>query len=150
MKDAIRHLDQRFKTLRPLLAAPRPPKGWVRAIRDAIGMTAVQLAARMGVDQPRITELEKAELSGSITLRSLERAAEALGCRVVYALVPEKPLAEVMKKQAERLAEKKLKSVSQNMSLEDQSVHDRHAQKDMREILKNALLGKPSRLWDEK
>ena len=43
MNDAIRHLDQRFRTLRPLAATQRPPKGWVRAIRDALGMTTAQL-----------------------------------------------------------------------------------------------------------
>ncbi|MDD3371684.1 MAG: mobile mystery protein A, partial [Alphaproteobacteria bacterium] len=108
MKDAIRHLDQRFKALRPLLAVPRPPKGWVRAVRDALGMTTKQLAQRMGVAQPRITELEKAEMSGGITLTSLERAAEALGCRVVYAFVPERTLAERVEEQAERIADRQL------------------------------------------
>ena len=150
MKDAIRHLDQRFKALRPLIAASRPPKGWVRAIRDALGMTATQLAARIGVDQPRITELEKAEVSGNITLHSLERAAEALGCRVVYALVPERSLSEAMKKRAETMTEKQLASVGQTMSLENQSVRNIVAQKEMRRKLIKDYLDNPSRLWDEK
>ncbi|MDD3288470.1 MAG: mobile mystery protein A [Alphaproteobacteria bacterium] len=150
MKDAIRHLDQRFKALRPLLATPRPPKGWVRAVRDALGMTTKQLADRIGVAQPRITELEKAELSGSITMNSLERAAEALGCRVVYALVPEHPLSETVTEQAEYLAIKQLAKVQQTMSLENQSVRGIEVQKEMRQKLVRDLLQKPARLWDEK
>lgn len=150
MKDAIRHLDQRFKALRPLLEAQRPPKGWVRAVRDALGMTTKQLAQRMGVAQPRITELEKAEMSGGITLTSLERAAEALGCRVVYAFVPECTLAERVKEQAERIADRQLAHVGQNMNLENQGVKDTKVRQEMRQHLIEELLRKPARLWDEK
>ena len=133
MRDSIRHLDRRFKALKPLLAAGRPPKGWLRAVRDALGMTSGQLAKRLGVAQPRVLEIEKAELSGAVTLHSLERAAEALGCRVVYALVPEQPLAEVVQKQADRVAARQLARVEQTMNLEDQSVRDNTvARKEMR------------------
>jgi len=149
MKDAIRHLDERFKALRPLIASSRPPKGWVRAIRDALGMTGAQFAKRLGVAQPRVLELEHGELSGSLTLKSLERAAEALGCRVVYALVPEKTLAEMVERRAGRVADKHLAQVEQTMSLEDQSVKDNGARKDMRSRLIAELLQKPARLWDD-
>jgi predicted DNA-binding mobile mystery protein A len=83
MKDAIRHLDQRLKKMRALAAISRPPKGWARAIRDALGMTTAQLGKRLGVSQPRIVEIEQTEVSGTITLNSLQRTAEALGCRFV-------------------------------------------------------------------
>jgi predicted DNA-binding mobile mystery protein A len=149
MNEAILHLDKRFKALRPLLATARPPKGWVRAIREALGMTTPQMARRLGVAQPRIIELEQAEVSGSITLHSLERAAEALGCRVVYALVPEQPLADRVKRQANRVAEKQLATINQTMSLENQTVLDPRAQKEMLNRLIEELLRKPARLWDE-
>src|SRR5271156_7078401 len=107
MKDAIRHLDKRFATLRPLVKSPRPPKGWLRAVRDALGMTTAQFARRLGVSQPRIVELEQSEASGGVTLNTLQRAAEALGCRLVYALVPEQPLAETVRERAELVAEQR-------------------------------------------
>src|SRR4051794_11942298 len=105
MKDAIRHLDQQFATLRPLAKIARPPKGWLRAVRDALGMTTAQLARRMDVSQPRIVELEQSEISGSVTLKPLQRAAEALGCRFVYALVPERPLADIVRERADTVAQ---------------------------------------------
>src|SRR5438270_620183 len=111
MKDAIRHLDKRFAALRPLAKDPRPPKGWLRAIRDALGMTTAQLARRLGVSQPRIVELEQSEVSGRVTLHTLQRAAEALGCRLVYVLVPERPLADVVRERAELLAERGVTAV---------------------------------------
>src|ERR1700674_5374238 len=117
MKDAIRHLDARFAALRPLAKSARPPRGWLRAIRDALGMTTAQFARRLGVSQPRIIELEKSEVSGSVTLHTLQRAAEALGCRLVYTLVPERPLAEIVREQAELVSERHLANVDQTMRL---------------------------------
>lgn len=150
MKDAIRHLDKRLSALRPLVKSARPPKGWLRAVRDALGMTTAQLARRIGVTQPRIIELEKAEVGGTVTLNSLQRAAEALGCRVVYALVPIRPLAQVVLDRAEQLADKQLASVHHTMSLEDQAVRDKQANKELRRRFLEDLLRKPARLWDEK
>jgi predicted DNA-binding mobile mystery protein A len=150
MNDAIRHLDKRFTVLRRLAQSPRPTKGWLRAVRDALGMTQAQFARRLGVSQPRIIELEQSEVGGNVTLNTLQRAAEALGCRLVYALVPERPLAETVTKRAELIAERQLKAVEQTMRLEDQSVKDTTATKDLRRQFMDELLRRPARLWDEK
>lgn len=108
--------------MKPLKSAKRPPKGWLRAIRDALGMTTAQFARRLGVSQPRIVKLEQAEIDGSVTLRSLERAAEALGCRVVYALVPHHSLAETIDERERTVARRRLESVAHTMALENQTV----------------------------
>jgi predicted DNA-binding mobile mystery protein A len=150
MKDAIRHLDRRFAVLRELGNTQRPSKGWLRAIRDALGMTTAQLARRMNVSQPRIVALEKSEANGSITLQTLQRAAEALGCRVVYALIPENPLAEVVRERAEIIAARQSSAVEHTMRLEDQAVHDKNAARALREQMVEELLRRPARLWDEK
>jgi predicted DNA-binding mobile mystery protein A len=149
MTDAIRHLDKRFAALKTVANSPRPPKGWLRAIRDALGMTTAQLARRLGVSQPRIVELEQSEVSGSVTLHTLQRAAEALGCRLVYVLVPERPLAEVVRERAEFLAERQSTAVQHSMRLEDQAVPDRRASKELRRQAIDDLLRRPARLWDE-
>src|SRR5271156_439413 len=115
MKDAIRHLDKRFTVLRRLTQSPRPPKGWLRAIRGALGMTTAQFARRLGVSQPRIIELEQSEADGGVTLHTLERAAEALGCRLVYTLVPKRPLADVVRDRVQRIAQQKLAYVEHTM-----------------------------------
>ncbi len=149
MNDAIRHLDKRFAALRPLTKSARPPKGWLRAIRDALGMTTAQYARRLGVSQPRIIELERSEVSGGVTLHTLQRAAEALGCRLVYALIPEKPLAETVREQAEFVAARQLANVEHTMRLEDQAVQDKAASKEQHRRLIEELLRRPARLWDE-
>jgi predicted DNA-binding mobile mystery protein A len=150
MNDAIRHLDKRFVALRPLARAQRPPKGWLRAIRDALGMTTAQLGKRLGVSQPRIVELEQSEVSGSVTLNTLQRAAEALGCRLVYALVPDRPLMDTVRERAELVATRQANAVAQSMRLEDQEVTDREVAKELRRQQAERLLRRPARLWDEK
>lgn len=150
MNRASQQLDQRFLELQDLSHATRPSRGWIRAIREALGMTTAQLARRLGVQQPRIVELEKAEATGNITVQSLQRAAEAMGCRFVYALVPIKPITQTIAERANQLAEQKLASVEQTMRLEGQEVHDKAARKEARLRLANELLRRPARLWDER
>lgn len=149
MKDAIRHLDKRFANLRPFVSLQRPPKGWLRAIRDALGMTTAQYGKRLGVSQPRVVELEKSEQSGSVTLNTLQRAAEALGCRLVYVLVPEQPLEQTVMNRATLVAERQSQAIEQTMRLEDQAVKDKRAARALREQAIEDLLKRPARLWDE-
>jgi predicted DNA-binding mobile mystery protein A len=150
MNQAANHLDQRFQTLAPLTKnAPRPSHGWIRAIRDALGLTTAQLARRMGVSQPRVIAIEKAEQSRTITLKTLERAAEALDCRVVYVFVPVRPLEETLQNRASAIADKRLSAVNQTMRLENQSVSQSEFQQDLRNKLVRELLEHPARLWDD-
>jgi predicted DNA-binding mobile mystery protein A len=151
MVTASEQLDKRFAKLKPLAqAVVRPSRGWIRAIREALGMTTGQLAKRLGVQQPRIIELEKGEVTGNITVRSLERAAEAMGCRLVYALVPIKPLTQTIEQRASQVAESQLASVEQTMRLEAQGVNDKGSRKKAHQRLARELLHRPARLWDER
>jgi predicted DNA-binding mobile mystery protein A len=149
MSRAAEQIDRKLKALRPLAQTVRPARGWVRAIRDALGMTTKQLGKRMGVSQPRIVMLEKAEATGNITLESLERAAEAMGCRVVYAFVPRVRLTAMLQEQAHKTAERHLESVEQTMRLEGQGVSNPKLRAGMRKKLVEDLMQRPARLWNE-
>lgn len=149
MVTSYEQLDRRFAELLPFAdRAVRPSRGWIRAVREALGMTTAQLAQRIGVKQPRVIELEKGEAHGAITLQSLERAAEALGCRVVYAFVPTQPLTETVRARATLLAEQQLAAVEQTMRLEDQGVTGKARREEARAQLVTELLRRPARLWD--
>ena len=87
---ARRQLDKRLNLLRNKESFARPPRGWIKAIRESLGMTTRQFAKRIGIVQSRAVDIEKAEVKGSITLDSMERAARALDCELVYALGPRK------------------------------------------------------------
>lgn len=140
-------LERRLARLRPVDELVRPPRGWVRAIRDAIGMTAAQLASRMKVTQPTIADLEKAESESRVTLASLERAAAAMGCTLVYALVPRRPLEDVVQERARQVAGEILGRVDHTMRLEAQGV-DADDMDDARARLADKLVREKIRsLW---
>ncbi len=146
---ARRQLDKRLNILSKPDVLARPPRGWVKAIRDALGMTAEQLGARIGVSQVRALALEKAEASGRITLASLGRAAQALDCRLVYALVPRRPLDELVEERAVKLASKTLQATRHSMALESQPV-DAADEAAQLKRLKQQLIGQAgSALWDD-
>ena len=129
---ARRRLDARFLRLRPLADEPRPHKGWIRAIRDALGMSGTELAARIGVSQQRVPQMERSEMQDTITLETLRRVADALDCDLVYVLQPRMSLDEAVKKQARKKAAQHLGPVAHHGRLEDQelAVKDEAAQLD--------------------
>jgi len=143
---ARKHLERRLGVLRAI-DATRPAKGWVRAMRDALGMTAAQLAARLGVVQSRITALEQAEANDAITLKSLRQAAEALDCTLVYALVPKKPIEDLLRDRAAEVADEQLARTHHSMRLEDQALDPRDLNA-ARTALVNDLVHDPRRLWE--
>jgi predicted DNA-binding mobile mystery protein A len=84
-------LDRDFRRLQAGWGCfPRrpPPEGWVRHLRDALGMNTRQLAARLGTSRQAVLGLESRERRGAITLDTLGRAADALGCELRYVLIP--------------------------------------------------------------
>lgn len=115
-------LDTRLSPYRGLAAEPRPHLGWIRAIRDALGMSGTELARRMGVSQQTIPDLEHSEQRDTIKLETLRRAAAALGCDVVYLLVPRGSIEDAVRAQARRQASRHLGRVAHHSRLEDQTV----------------------------
>ena len=143
-KLARRKLDEKFNQVN-VLTLEKPTKGWVKAIRDALGMTTTQLANRLWVKHPRILAIEKDE--SSLSLNSLEKVADALDCKVVYALVPKTSLEKMAYNQARKKAMKILSKVTHNMALENQApVYDKIELEDM---IQELLNGSQARLWDE-
>jgi predicted DNA-binding mobile mystery protein A len=139
-------LDTQLKPLRDMEPLIRPGRGWIKAIREALGMTTGQYAKRLGVSQPRVAALEKAEADGVVTLKSLRQAAEALDCDFVYALVPRKPLEQVVKDRARDVAERQLARTDQTMRLENQAVSKSRMVR-ARDELAAELLRSDRRLW---
>ena len=123
---AQRALDRKLTAWRelPTSSTARPTGGWIRAIRDGLGMSAAELAERLEVSQASVTKLEASERAGRARLDTLERAANALNCDLVYAVVPRHPLHDLVRSQAERILTRELATVENSMRLEDQGVSD--------------------------
>ncbi len=114
-------IDGHFEEWQQLRGLARPPHGWVRAIRGALGMSAAALAGRLGTTAGAVTRLEQSEAADRIRLETLRRAADALGCDLVYLLVPRRPLTTVVRDRARELARWQVAATEQTMRLEDQA-----------------------------
>lgn len=147
--EAFRQLDKRFQSITASTIFERPVKGWIKAIREALGMTLEQLGNRMKVSRQQVGSLEQDELKGSVTLATMERIAHALGCRFVYALIPETSLQEKVHAQARQNALALLTQTSHSMNLEAQGVLPEEQEEQLQRLIDDFLTGKPSRLWED-
>lgn len=143
---ARRQLDSRLQALRDQARLwQRPGDGWIATLRRALGMTQAHLANRMSVSRQAISQLEQRESDGSVTLKALEQAAEALGGRLVYAIVPDRPLEDTLEERALDVASRMTGSVRHTMRLEDQEPTS-DIERRTRDIARE-LLASPTRLW---
>ncbi len=147
---ARKQLDRRLDFLRNADVLTRPPRGWIKAIREALGMTTDQLARRLGVSQPRAVEIEKAEKTNAITLNTLERAARAMDCRLVYSFVPKKPLEQLVEDRARIIARERLTITGHTMALEAQSVSAEDEEEQFEQMVRRIAKKAGSDLWKEK
>lgn len=130
----------------PANAVPRT--GWVRAIREALGMSQSQLAARAGISRATVQQLERAESRRRITLASLDRLAQALGCQVAVALVPKGgSLEDLRRRQAQAQAERLLGPADADSEAlgGTRSLDGRERQR--QRLVAKLLRGSPRRLW---
>jgi len=142
-------LETTLDRLSSVRDAQRPARGWLRAIREALGMSGKQFARRLGVSAPWVTTLEKKELVGSVTIKTMRQAAEALDCVFVYAVVPRDSLAEIVRRRAEILAKKRLAMVSHSMLLEAQQLSESEQQKALTQEVNELILEMPKELWED-
>ncbi|WPO42198.1 mobile mystery protein A [Tardiphaga sp. 42S5] len=146
-KRARERLDERLAPLKPAERFRAPPKGWVRAIRDALGMSGVQFARRLRVQPPSVAALEASEESGAIQLNTLRRAAEALDCTVVYAFVPNDSLEGAVSARARKLALRDLGRAAHTMKLEAQGTPDSSTDERLEAYIRDKLRERD--LWNE-
>lgn len=138
-------LEERFAQFGNAGRYQPPARGWVRAIRQSLGMTTAQLAKRMGVRQPSIVGLERSEEKGSIELATLRRAAEALDCTLVYALIPNKPLGATIRERAHAFLRRRQRPIQHTMLLEDQLVKESVTDAQIDDVLRDT---NPRLFWN--
>lgn len=139
------HLDKRFEEMGPIVRYDAPIRGWIRAVREALGMTTMQLANRLGVKQPSVAAMEKSEAKGTIELATLRRVAEALDCTLVYALVPNKTLEASVRDRARAFERLRRHPIEHSMRLENQSVKGKNVEARLDEVVRET---NPRIFWD--
>ena len=119
----LKQLDRALEPFRAAREVPRPSKGWIRNIRQALGISSGELARRLGTSRQLPLQLEKGEAEDRITLSCLRAAASALDCDLVYALVPRAgSMQELIEDRARAEAKNRVLGVEHSMALEDQAV----------------------------
>lgn len=148
-KLAREQLDETLKRFEALRSIIPPRRGWVRAVRDAIGMTGEQLARRLGVNKQRVSRIEQDERLGNVTMKTLRGVAEAMDCALVYCLVPRRSLEHTVRKRAESLARRRMAQSNQTMRLEQQELSATEKEKAIEDMVLDIIEAMPKSLWDE-
>jgi predicted DNA-binding mobile mystery protein A len=138
-------LDERFQKLGTAKRFVPPVRGWIKAIRESLGMSTAQLAVRLKIKQPSLVNLEQSEAKGTIELATLRRVAEALDCTLVYALLPNKPLEATVRDRARAFARKRRAHIEHSMLLEDQTVKGKESKARLDDIMRET---NPRLFWD--
>src|SRR5258708_37240668 len=145
---AATQIDRKLKPPRPVAGSLRSSGagGWIRALRQGLGIYAAALGSRMRLAQQSLNQLEKNERAGAITLASLRRAAEAFDAELFYAIIPRKPLRQTIAERAKEVARKRVAPVADSMQLEAQGLGDNELQERITELALE-LERSPRELW---
>ncbi len=149
-KKVIREqLDKKMEVFRNFAGLAMPQQGWIKTIREALGLSASQLGKKVGIDQSRISRLENAEKTGELKLSSLQKIANGLNMKFVYGFVPEETFEAMVRDQAKRIALKRLETLDNTMRLEKQALSDEDKKKALDDMIEKILIDSPKDFWDE-
>jgi predicted DNA-binding mobile mystery protein A len=145
----IQHLDRKMRSFAMLTKIAMPPTGWIRAIRQALGMSSQQLGKKLSVTRQGVLDMEKREKDGLVTIRALREVAKSLDMQLVYGFVPnDGSLENLIDRKAKELAKEIVMRTSQTMKLEDQENSKKRIEKAIQErfiAIRNEM---PKTLWD--
>ncbi|MGI9534451.1 MAG: mobile mystery protein A [Thermodesulfobacteriota bacterium] len=141
-------VDKSLSRLNSLRNIKTPPFGWIRSIREALGMSGRQLAERLGVSKQSVSRLEQDENVGSITIKTLRNVAESLDCVFVYGFVPKTSLENTIRERADKISRERMDRVDQTMALEKQKIRDENLESLILEDVERIMDEMPRNLWD--
>ena len=134
---------------RSLRDVERPREGWLRTVRKALQMSGTQLARRLGVTRSLISQSEKAELSGRITIKKMQEMAEAMDCRFVYVVMPNSSISDLIATQARRKATATVLKTSEHMAFEGQGLAPNQIDFEVNRLARAMAESPPRDLWDD-
>lgn len=142
----LRQLDQRLgQEPRSLL----PPRGWIASIREALGMSSTQLAKKLGITKQGLQNIEASERKGTISVSTLRRVAQVLGCEVKITLLPQQSLEAMIRQRAYEKARKILERTALHMNLEDQGTSSAFQEDQLRETAEELIRNRDRSLWED-
>jgi len=146
---SIQYQDIIDRTADQMHGVTMPPEGWLRSARKALKMSGAQLARRLGVSRAQVSKTEKSELSGSVTIKTMQLMAEAMGYRFVYTIVPEKSVEEIIKARAKKKASAIVDRTDKHMALEGQTLSNQQVQFEISRMQQDMVNTMPFDFWDD-
>ena len=140
-------LDSKLTKLREFSIQGLTSIGWIKAIREALGMTSKDLASRVGVNQSRVIHMEQAEADGNIKISTMKKIADALEMDFVYAIVPRTSLNDMVREQARLLALKKMERLDHTMRLEMQELSSEEKERALKDMIDKILIDGLKDFW---
>jgi predicted DNA-binding mobile mystery protein A len=145
----LQQLDHKIKGYGILKGRVMPPTGWLKAIRTSLGMSLEQLGNKLGIAKQNVQALEKRELEGTVTLKTLREAAEALEMELVYGFVPKDGTLEALiNRKAKEVATSIVSRAAQTMALEDQANSEKRLAQAIEERAREIKENNTKLLWD--
>ena len=136
-------LREHRKQLPPLVGQ------WIRTIREALGMTQVQLAKKLHVTPQTINAIEKSESLGTISVNTLKKIGEALGCSIFITFIPHESLEDIVRKQAQKIARHLVEHIVHTMALEAQQPSPKFIEEQIKELTSELIKRGDKRIWEE-
>lgn len=126
----------------------KPLGGWIVTFQEAIGMNAPALAERLGVSRNSVYSSIEKEQAGSISVNQLDKMAEAMGGKLVYAIVPrEGPVDQTVLAQARKKAKRIIQRTHAHMALEEQTEGLRNQKEMIEELAAEMVREMPRDFW---
>jgi predicted DNA-binding mobile mystery protein A len=144
-----KQISNKLEPLKMYVAATTGITGWVKTIREALGMTTYDLAKRTDMDQAQLSRMEKAEPEGKVTLSTMQRIGEGLGMKFVYGFVPERDLETLVRQQAKKIAMERLQRLNKTMALELQDLDSEEKNEALSDMIDKLLIDSPTDFWRE-
>lgn len=142
-KQLIKSYQKKFDNFKQIVKE-KPLQGWIKTIRELLGMTTVQFSKKLEISQPRLVFMEKNEKN--LKLSTMEKIADKLNCDFIYALVPREKINDIIYNRAKQKAINIVTKVNKNMSLENQLSENKEI---LEETIDDLLSKKITKIWDE-
>ncbi len=145
----LQQLNSKMQSFAALKELVKPPNGWVKTIRISLGMSMQQLGKRLSITKQGVLDMEKRELEGAITIKSLQQIAHAMDMQLVYGFVPnDGSLDALIEKRATALATQIVMRTANHMKLENQANSEERIESAIKERAAAIQREMPKILWD--
>jgi len=143
------HIDRNAVHAQKLFQPNLITEGWIKVMRQALGMSGAQLGRRMEVTRGLVSNTEKAEIEGRVTIKKMQEFADAMDCEFVYCMIPRSEIETTLKERAREKARAIVDRTNTHMALEDQALSREQKEMELDRMTDNILKNELADLWND-